>query len=159
VIPTPVARGAQVFSAGARAGGGLVKLLAEQGKVTAKQVYFDPKLPTAIGGSVLVGDHLYGTSMVLLCCDFNTGKVIWTDRSIGPASLCYADGNLYLHGENGDVALVEATPEAYREKGRFSPPNQPDRGQSKAWAYPVVANGKLYIRDAGSLWCYDVKAP
>jgi outer membrane protein assembly factor BamB len=62
-----------------------------------------------------------------------------------------------LHGENGDIALVEATPNGYQEKGRFTPPNQPDRGQSKAWTYPVVAHGQLYIRDTGTLWCYDVK--
>jgi hypothetical protein len=57
------------------------------------------------------------------------------------------------------VALVEATPEAYREKGRFTPPDQPERGRSKAWAYPVVANGRLYIRDLGALWCYDITDP
>ena len=55
----------------------------------------------------------------------------------------------------------EATPEAYREKGRFTPPGQPKdrsaRGE-KAWAYPVVAGGRLYIRDVGTLWCYDVRA-
>ena len=54
--------------------------------------------------------------------------------------------------------LVEATPEAYREKGRFTPPGQPDRGKSQAWAYPVVANGRLYLRDFGVVWCYDVRA-
>ena len=73
--------------------------------------------------------------------------------------LCYADGRLYLHGESGELALVEATPEGYREKGRFTPPDQPERGQSKAWAYPVVANGRFYIRDSNVLWCYDVKEP
>ena len=41
--------------------------------------------------------------------------------------------------------------------GRFSPPGQPDRGPSKAWAYPVVANGRLFIRDLDALWCYEVK--
>jgi hypothetical protein len=71
--------------------------------------------------------------------------------------VCYADGLLYLHGENNDVALVEATPKDYNEKGRFTPPNPPSRRKGKAWAYPVVANGQLYIRDAGSLWCYDVR--
>jgi hypothetical protein len=65
---------------------------------------------------------------------------------------------LYLHGENGDVALVEATPEAYRQRGQFTPPGQPDRGSAKAWAYPVVANGRLYIRDQNVLWSYDVTA-
>ena len=68
--------------------------------------------------------------------------------------LAYADGHLYLHEWNGDFALVEATPEGYREKGRFTPPasakdetgcSMPD----KAYAYPVIANGRLYIRDSG----------
>ena len=56
------------------------------------------------------------------------------------------------------MALVEATPEAYREKGRFTPPDQPKHrdAMEKSWAYPVIANGKLYIHDLGMLWCYDV---
>ena len=116
-------------------------------------------MPTSIGGAVKAGDYLYGTSAgALLCLEFKTGTGKWDDRSIGAASLCYADGRLYLHGENGEVALVEATPEAYREKGRFKPANPPDRGNSKAWAYPVIAGGRLYLRDMGALWCYDIKA-
>jgi outer membrane protein assembly factor BamB len=78
---------------------------------------------------------------------------------VGAASLCFADRRLYLHAENGDVALVEPSPEAYREKGRFTPPDQPKHGtpMEKAWAYPVVAEGKLFIRDQGTLWCYEIK--
>jgi outer membrane protein assembly factor BamB len=159
VIPTPVADGDFIYSAGARSGGGGVRLKVNGGTFEAEQVYFSPKLPTSIGGEVKVGEYLYGTSAgSLLCLEFTTGNVKWDDRSVSPASLCYADGRLYLHGENGEVALVEATPEAYREKGRFKPTDAPDRGASKAWAYPVVANGRLYIRDVGTLWCYDVKA-
>ena len=159
VIPTPVADGDFIYSAGARSGGGGVRLKVNGGTFEAEQVYFSPKLPTSVGGAVKVGEYLYGTSAgALLCLEFKTGNVKWDDRSIGPASLCYADGRLYLHGENGEVALVEATPEAYREKGRFKPTDPPDRGASKAWAYPVIANGRLYIRDIGTLWCYDVKA-
>lgn len=158
-MPTPVVRNGYVYSAAGRSGGGLVELTAQQGNVKADEVYFTPKLPTSLGGSVLVGDYLYGTTaQVVVCAEFTTGDVKWTQRGIAPASVCYADGRLYLHGENGDVALVEATPEGYRETGRFTPPNQPDRGKSKAWAYPVVANGRLYIRDLDALWCYDVRA-
>ncbi len=96
----------------------------------------------------------------MLCIEFTTGNVKWEDRALGTASLCYADGRLYLHGENGEVALVEATPDGYREKGRFSPPYQPQRRDEmeKAWAYPVVANAHLYLRDQDRLWCFDVKA-
>jgi hypothetical protein len=157
-IPTPVVSGDFVYSAAGRTGGGLVRIKAENGEFTPEEVYFEGNLPKAIGGTVLVGDYLYGTSDALMCVDFKTGDVKWRDRSIGAASLCYADGNLYLHGENGEVALVEATPEEYREKGRFAPPDQPDRGSSKAWSYPAIANGKLYISDNGVLWCFDVSA-
>ena len=73
--------------------------------------------------------------------------------------MCFADGRLYLHGENGEMALVEPSPDGYREKGHFTPPDQPKRTEpmEKAWAYPVVAGGRLYIRDTDSLWCYDIK--
>ena len=159
-IPTPVAADGYVYSAGAGTGGGLVKLTANGKGVDAEQVYFSPKLPTAIGGGVKVGEFLYGTTgQGLACVEFATGNVKWEERAFGAASLCYADGRFYLHWENGEVGLAEATPEGYHERGRFSPPNQPKRlnEMEKAWAYPVVANGLLFIRDHNMLWCYEVK--
>ena len=157
-IPTPVVHGSLIYSAAGRSGGGLVELKADQGSFEAKQVYFAPKLPSSIGGSVEVDGYLYGTTgQGLMCVDFATGDVKWQDRGVGAGAVCYADGRLYLHGEKGEVALVEATPDGYREKGRFTPPDQPDRGKSQAWSYPVIAAGRLYLRDLGTLWCYDVR--
>jgi outer membrane protein assembly factor BamB len=156
-IPTPVIKNDYVYSASGKGGGGLVKIVADGDQFSAEEIYFEPNLPRAIGGAVLVGDHLYGTSSdSMMCVEFLTGDVVWRNRSIGAAGICYADGRLYLHGENGEVALVEATPDEYRETGRFTPPDAPDRGKSRAWAYPVVADGKLYIFDWGTLWCFDV---
>jgi hypothetical protein len=88
---------------------------------------------------------------------------MWKADSLGRSSLAYADGLLYVHSWKGDIGLVEATPEGYREKGRFTPPNQPKPAQGApysdtAYAHPVIANGVLYIRDAGTLWAYDIKA-
>lgn len=157
-IPTPVAADNYVYSAGGRSGGGLVQLTAKDGVFTADQLYFAPKLPNSIGGSVKIGDYLYGTaSGSLLCVDYVSGELKWQGKSVAPGAVCFADGRLYLHGEKGDVALIEATPDEFREKGRFTPPAQPDRGKANAWCYPVVANGRLYLRDLGTLWCYDVK--
>jgi len=157
-IPTPVVYDSEVYSAGSGSGGALVKLKSADGKVEPEQVYFSPKLPTAIGGAVKVGDLLFGTGATgLVCSDFASGEIKWEDRALGSASLCFADGNLYIHGENGEVALVAAAPDGYHEKGRFKPADQPNHGSAKAWAYPALANGKLYIRDTGTLWCYDVK--
>ena len=68
--------------------------------------------------------------------------------------MLYADGHLVYRNEGGDIYLVEANPDKYVEKGKFK---QPDRKREPAWAHPVIANGKLYIRDQGLLLCYDVK--
>ena len=161
---TPVARDGYVYGGAQGVGGGTVRLKADRGGVIAEQVYFERGLPSSIGGSVLVGDYLYGTSGAgLVAVEFATGKIKWQAESIGRGSVAYADGLLFLHGENGEVALVEATPEGYREKGRFTPPAQPKRKRlgpmpEKSWTYPVIANGRLYIRDLGTLWAYDIKA-
>jgi len=158
-IPTPVAADAFVYSGTNRGGGGLVQLKVGNDAVEATEVYFAPKLPTSIGGAVKVGGYLYGTNTGgLMCVDFATGEVKWQDRSVGAGSVCYAENRIYVHGEKGDLALVEATPEAYREKGRITPPDQPERGKSAAWAYPIIAGGRLYIRDLGTLWSYDVSS-
>jgi outer membrane protein assembly factor BamB len=163
---TPVARGDYVYGGALSIGGGLVRLKPDGAGVAAEQVYFERGLPNGFGGAVLVGAYLYGTQMAgkeLVAVEFTTGKVKWKAEDFGRASVAYADGHLYVHEWNGDYVLVEATPEGYREKGRFTPPNQPKKkqvGQMAEWAYayPVIANGRLYIRDLETLWAYDIKA-
>jgi alcohol dehydrogenase (cytochrome c) len=54
------------------------------------------------------------------------------------------------------MLLVEPSREQYIERGRFE---QPDRTELPAWSHPVIANGKLYIRDQDVLLCYNVAAP
>jgi hypothetical protein len=83
------------------------------------------------------------------------------ERALGAASLLYADNRLSLHSEKGEVALVEPSPESYIEKSNFTPADRPEYAnpKSKPWAYPVVADGRLYIRDDTALWCYNIKAP
>ena len=162
---TPVARGEYVYGGALGVGGVMVRLKEAAPGVTAEQVYFTRGLPNGLGGAVIVGDHLYGTEVgqKLVSAEFNTGKVNWTAESVGWASIAAADGNLYLHGLNGDLALVQATPEGYREKGRFTPPAQPTKKKvgpypEGAFTYPVIANGTLYIRDLGTMWAWDIKA-
>jgi outer membrane protein assembly factor BamB len=157
-VPTPVVDGATIYSSGYRTGGGGIRLKPNQGRFEVEELYFSPKIASGIGGALKTGDYLYEVGQALQCVEFATGTVKWEERGIGPASLCFADGRLYLHGEDGELALVEATPEGYHEKGRFTPPAPPKRlnEMEKSWTYPVIANGRLYIRDAGTLWCYDV---
>ncbi len=162
---TPVARGEYVYGGALGVGGALVRLKPQGNGVAAEQVYFIRGLPNGIGGAVLIGDHLYGTEAGrgLVAAEFATGKVLWKTEDFGWGSVAAADGHLYFHFITGEMVLVEASVEAFREKGRFSPPNQPKKKQvgqfpEGAFAYPVIANGRLYIRDLGTLWAYDIKA-
>jgi outer membrane protein assembly factor BamB len=111
------------------------------------------------GGVILVGKYLYGHSegKGWTCQDFATGKAVWQSKKLGKGSLVYADGMLYLRAESGKgtMALVEATPDGYREKGRF---DQPDRSAQNSWPHPIVIGGRLYVRDQDVLLCYDVEA-
>jgi hypothetical protein len=79
---------------------------------------------------------------------------MWRDRSVGKGSVIYADGHLYLQSETNVVGLAEATPAAYREKGRFT---IPDTGLP-SWAHPVVSGGRLYVRNQDTLLAYDVRS-
>jgi outer membrane protein assembly factor BamB len=155
-ILTPVVSGNLVFVSGSRKGGALIELTPSGDGVTAKEVYFDKSLAPSLGGAILYEGHLYGSAgTTVFCADFKTGKVKWTDPSVGPASICMAEGKLYVRGYNsGAVALVEASPTEYKEISRFK---QPNKSKTQGWPHPVVANGNFYIRDMDVLLCYDVK--
>jgi outer membrane protein assembly factor BamB len=112
------------------------------------------------GGVVLVGDSIYGgsgnKSGTPVCLDFMTGKIKWKNRTLskGSAAVLYADGNLIFRYEDGLVALIEATPDGFRGKGTFKAAVV----EGEAWPYPVIHDGKLYLRAHNTLMCYDVKA-
>ncbi len=153
---TPVYLNNKVFFSSAYGtGAALLDLTPQGGEVKAREVYFTRDMQNHHGGVVLVNGYIYGFSnSILTCIEFATGKKMWSDRSVGKGALTYADGMLFLMGENNLVGLAEATPSGYKEKGRFS---IADQGKP-SWAHPVVAGGKLYIRNQGELAAYDVKA-
>jgi outer membrane protein assembly factor BamB len=156
---TPIFHDGCVFTSAAgnedAGGDALLRLVPTDKGVDVKQVYLLPNMKNFHGGVVRVGEQLYGTgSTGLVCLDFKTGAVKWKHRSVGQGSLMAADGHLYLLNTRGEMALVEATPEGYREKGRLALPKRSDKA---TFAHPVVANGRLYVRDEGSVFCYDVK--
>ena len=152
---TPLAYKDHVFaSSDYGTGGGLVRITASGDAQRADEVYFEQKMRNHHGGIVRVGEYMYGYGSSLICMNFLTGEIAWTNRSVGKGSLIYADGMLYVLSEGHQVGLVEATPDEYRELGRFSI----ERRGRPSWAHPVVANGRFYIRDQQRLTCYDVTA-
>jgi outer membrane protein assembly factor BamB len=151
-VATPIARGNRVFiSSDYGTGGGVVEIKPDN---TAQEIYFTKDMRNHHSSSILVGDYLYGfSSAILTAMKFDTGEIAWRDRSVGKGSLVFADGHLYAFSENGVVGLIEATPEGYREKGRFKIQQE----SLPTWAHPVVAGGRLYLRDQDTIYAYDVK--
>lgn len=164
---SPVYHDGMVFAASAYGtGGGLVKLSREaEGGYKATEVYFSKKMQNHHGGMILLEGSLYGANGGneggnLVCLDFKSGEVRWDERDRGKSgvpkgSVALADGRIYYRTEKGSMILFEPSPRQYLERGRFE---QPDRSKQPAWAHPVIANGKLYLRDQDLLLCYDVKA-
>jgi outer membrane protein assembly factor BamB len=155
-ITTPLFFDNKVFYTSAYdTGGGLVGLTAQNGMVTAKEIYFTRNMKNHHGGVVLVNGYLYGfNDSVLTCLEFTTGNPVWRDRSVGKGSVTYADGHLYIQGENNVVGLADATSSGYQERGRFS---IPDKGLP-SWAHPVISGARLYVRNQDTMMAYDIKA-
>ncbi|HET6974134.1 MAG TPA: PQQ-binding-like beta-propeller repeat protein [Pyrinomonadaceae bacterium] len=151
-VATPIVRANRVFiSSDYGTGGGVVEIKPDN---KAQEIWFTKDMRNHHSSSVLIGDYLYGfSSAILTAIKFDTGEIAWRDRSVGKGSLVYADGNLYCFSENNVVGLVEATPTGYKEKGRFRIP----QGQSPTWTHPVVAGGRLYLRDQDTIYAFDVK--
>lgn len=171
VIPSPIVRENYVYAvAGYGAGAVLLKLTPDGDGTKAEQLYDEDAMRLMDNkheGVVRVGDYVYGWSYrgkVWLCQELKSGKKMWASRKLGPGSLTCADGQLYCYSEHdGTVVLVDASPDGWQEKGRFTIPRHsrfprpPRRRTDNIWTYPVVANGRLYLRDQELIFCYQVK--
>jgi outer membrane protein assembly factor BamB len=162
VIPTPIIRGDLVFfSAGYNRGGALLRQVpTSDGGVKVEEIYgLKPELQNKHGGIVLVGDFLYGDTNdngTPFCAELMTGKVRWKKRGSGKgsAAMTYADGHLYIRYADGTMVLAAAAPDAYKEISSFTIPHSGDR---PSWSHPVVAGGKLFLREGEYLLCYDLR--
>lgn len=165
VIPTPVVHdGIAFFTSGYGAGCEAFKLEPDGDGTKATKIYSKNKVvANHHGGVIRFGDNIYGhsDSTGWVCFDYKTGPAdpTWSSKKNSKGSIAYADGQFYTYGESkGDLVRIKATPEGWEETGRFTIPAtstiRPKQG--KVWAHPVIANGKLYLRDYELLYCYDL---
>jgi hypothetical protein len=167
-IPTPIFHDGYVYATSGygNARPGLVKLTVEGKGIKAEEVYSNKNLANKHSGVVLVDGVLYGASEAggsWVALDFLKGdKLGWQNPGLRPkGSITYADGRLYLYSmDNGTVVLLEPNPKEWKETGRFKIPQTTKipRKSGGIWTHPVVANGRLYLRDEDLIFCYDVKA-
>lgn len=170
-IPIPIVKGDKVWVSCSYGGGSALLQIVPKGKgeFEAKELkaYKKPELNNHHGGMVLVGDYIYfghdqnGGSPV--CVEFKTGEIKWGPESPPAggqrsAAVIYADGRLYFRYENGVMVLVDPSPEGLKVVSSFKLPAPEVKSYPQSWPHPVIANGKMYIRDQEVMYCYNVKA-
>ena len=161
VIPTPIVSGNRVYcTAGYGGGCMLVEVNGEQASV----VYDNKNMVNHHGGVILHEGHIFGYSdgKGWVCQDFATGEITWRERSaLGKGAIAYADGRFYcLSEDEGELVMISASTEGWEEHGRWTldPQTTQRKPRGKVWVHPVIADGKLYLRDQELLFCFDAKA-
>jgi len=155
---TPIVRGDKIFvSTGYRRGCALFQLK----KGSLLKIYENKTMSNHMNNSILVGDYLYGFDgnvhmagpKDLVCMQFSTGKEQWRDRSnLQVGSLIVADNQIVALGQKGELAIAPVS-----SKG-FAPSVREQVIGGRCWTSPVLANGRLYLRNArGDLVCLDMR--
>jgi outer membrane protein assembly factor BamB len=122
------------------------------GRLEARRVYESNQMGNHFNSSVRYKDHFYGFHEAeLTCMEVRTGRIAWKKKGFSKGSLLRVDDHLLILGELGQLALAEATPDAYQElaSARLS--------RKKTWTPLTVADGKLYWRDQEQVVCYELK--
>lgn len=145
----PILSGNKVFiSSGYNRGGGVFDVSSNP----PKNLWDNKNMRNHMNSCVLWNGHLYGVDEnQLRCIVFDTGEVKWTDKASGKGSLMLADGKLIVLSEKGELLVADASPEG------FKPISRAQILGGKCWSAPVLANGKIYARNAaGDVVSVDV---
>jgi outer membrane protein assembly factor BamB len=161
VVPTPIVRGDLIYITSGYGVGS--KLVHVSEKLSASDRWSNKVMKNHHGGVILVGEHVYGHSdgAGWVCQDFKSGEMVWSERrKLGKGAVACAGGRLYcLDESDGTVVLIEASPESWKEHGRFrlDPQSEVRSSRGRIWTHPVISSGRLYLRDQDLVYCYDVR--
>jgi outer membrane protein assembly factor BamB len=117
------------------------------------EIWRNKNIKNHFNSTILVDGYFYGFDMSQLkCLDFNTGQEKWATADYGKGSLMAADGKLIILSEKGKLVIAEVSATGIK------PLAQAQILTGKCWTVPVLANGRIYARNAaGDLVCIDVR--
>ncbi|MET0621553.1 MAG: PQQ-binding-like beta-propeller repeat protein, partial [Pyrinomonadaceae bacterium] len=152
-VAQPIVTGPNRFfiSAGYGKGAALVEVGGAGGKLSAAPVWERASMKNKFNSSVLHEGHIYGLDEgMLTCVELETGQQKWKARGYGYGQVVLASGHLIVTTEEGEVALVRATPAGHTELSRFP------ALQGRTWNVPAIAGGRLLVRNATEMACYKL---
>ena len=140
-----------IISAGYGHGAAMIRVSASGNGFVAQKVWENISMKNKFNSSVLHEGSLYGLDEgILACIDVETGERRWKGGRYGYGQLVLASGHLIVITEDGDLALVRATPDKYEEVARF------EAIEGKTWNHPAIAQGRLLVRNQTEMVCYDL---
>jgi outer membrane protein assembly factor BamB len=126
----------------------------DKGAWAWKELWKNRNLQCKFTSPVALGEFIYGLDEgVLVCLDAKDGKKRWRGSRYGHGQILRQDDLILVLSEQGDLALVEATPDAFRELARLHVLDA-----EKTWNTPALANGIAYVRNHEEMACYDLRA-
>ncbi len=153
-LPVLVDTNRLFVSAGYGTGGLLLEIAGPPGQPRVQTLWRNRNLKTKFNPAVYWQDHLYGLDEgVLTCVNARTGERVWRGARYGYGQVLLARGHLLVLGGEGELALVEATSTGFREKARVQALH------GKTWNLPALAHGRLLLRNATEMTCFDLRPP
>lgn len=133
------------------AGAALLKVTNADGKWNAEQIWKNRQLKGGYSCPIAYGDHVYGLDNgIMVCLNLKDGKRLWKGGRYGAGQMLLTGDLLVVLSEQGELALVEATPEKYNELGRFQ------AIEGRTWNNPTLRDGRIFIRNHLEMAAYDL---
>lgn len=140
-----------LLSAGYFTGCAAIEIARTEGGFAARKIWQNKNLKNKFTSSVFSRGHIYGLDEdILTCLDAKAGERKWKDGHYGYGQLLLAGGHLIILSGDGELALVRITPDRYEELARFPAIH------GKTWNHPAIANGKLFVRNASEMACFEI---
>jgi outer membrane protein assembly factor BamB len=152
-MPILVDRNRFFISSGYGKGAALVEVKGSGNSYTASTVWENKNMKNKFNSSVLHNGYIYGLDEgIMVCLDVNTGERKWKEGRFGYGQVILTNGHLIVTSDQGEVALIKATPDKYTEVARFP------AVQGQTWNYPAIAGGRLLVRNSNEMAAYDISA-
>jgi len=152
---TPLYHDGYLYCVSGYGKGGVMLKVSDEGS-SVQEMWRNTNIDNRMGGFVFINGKIYGSDdagKAWYCLDWKTGTNMYAEKITGRGNIIFADGMLYLYGDNGEIVLAEPLLNSFKKISSFKVPY----GTDQHWAHLTIGNGSLFVRHGNSLMVYDVR--